>query len=81
MRSLLTLAILATALVGCSSSSSDEGSITPGSGVVQNPSGQPKDEQEAQYKSQLSQAGSAVNDDRAKAAAAMAAAKAASGGK
>jgi len=81
VKQILTLAALAVALVGCSSSSSeDEGKIAPGSGVAINPSGKPRNDQEANYAAQMQKMGNGMNETRDKEAAAMAAAKARAGG-
>jgi hypothetical protein len=67
LRPFLTLSVVAFALVGCSSASSDaDGSVKPGSGVAINPSGKPRTPEEEAYAKQMQQAGSVVNDDRAK---------------
>ncbi len=52
-----------------------------GSGEVTNPGGKPRNDQEAAIAGQMQQAGNAMNDQRAKAAAAEQAARAAAGGK
>jgi len=70
------------ALGGCSSSSSgDEGAIKPGNGVAQNPGGKPQNADQAAYASKMQETGNAMNAQRDKDAAAMAAARARSGGK
>jgi len=78
----LALALLAVAfLAGCSSSSGDDATVKAGSGEVTNPGGKPRNDQEAAIAGQMQQAGNAMNDQRAKAAAAEQAARAAAGGK
>jgi hypothetical protein len=67
---------------GCSSSpSGDDGAIKPGSGVALNPSGKPQSQQEANYAAQMQKTGEIMNQGNQKMAAAMAAAKARTGGK
>ncbi len=82
MRLALIVSLASLVLVGCGSSSSgDDASVVPGSGVAQNPGGKPKTEQEAQMATAQQKQGDAVNAQRDKDAAAMAAAMAKSGGK
>jgi hypothetical protein len=66
MRTLLVLATMSLALAGCSSSEPVDGEVKPGSGVVTNPGGKPLTAEEQAYAEKMQQAGSAVNDDRAK---------------
>lgn len=66
-------------MAGCSSSSPDEGTVKPGSGVATNPGGKPRTEAEANLANKMTETGNKMNDDRAKAAEAMARARA--GGK
>ncbi|MEZ0324393.1 MAG: hypothetical protein ACAH95_00670 [Fimbriimonas sp.] len=66
MRSLLAIAMLAVALAGCSSSEPADGVVKAGSGEVTNPGGKPQTAEEEAYAKKLQEAGSAVNDDRAK---------------
>ena len=66
MRKLLALATISIALAGCSSSEPTDGEIKPGSGVALNPGGKPQTSAEEAYANQMQQAGSVVNDDRAK---------------
>lgn len=80
MRLALILSVASLALIGCSSSPGDDSSVAPGSGVVQNPGGKPKTEQEAQIAVAQQKQGELINQQREKDAAAMAAAKARSGG-
>lgn len=80
MKYLLTLAVLTVGLVGCSSSSKDDGEIKPGSGVALNPSGKPQNAEQEAYQSQMAKAGANINDARAREAEAMAQAKARAGG-
>ena len=79
----LVLGILcACLLVGCSSAApADEGTVKPGNGVALNPGGKPKDESQAAMASQMQKTGDAMNAQREKDAAAMAAARARAGGK
>ncbi|HEY0866021.1 MAG TPA: hypothetical protein VGE01_01510 [Fimbriimonas sp.] len=66
MRTFLALATLAVALAGCSSSAPADGEVKPGSGVVTNPGGKARTPEEEAYAKQMEQAGSIVNDGRAK---------------
>jgi hypothetical protein len=76
----IVAAITALVSVGCSSSSSgDEGTAKPGSGVALNPGGKPVNADQAAYASQMQKVGSAMNAQRDKDAQAMAAAKARAG--
>ena len=68
-------------VVGCSSSPKDEGAVRPGDGVVTNPGGKPQNDQQAAYASQMEKTGNAMNAQREKDAAAMAAARAHAGAK
>jgi len=58
-----------------------DNNVKPGSGAVLNPSGKPQNSDQAAYASQMEKAGNAINEQREKDAAAMAAAKARTGGK
>ncbi len=63
-------------MAGCgSSASSQQGLVKPGSGVALNPSGKPQSQAEANYQSAVQNAGSQMNAQRAKDAAAMQAAR------
>ena len=65
---------------GCSSSSSeDDATVKPGSGTIIG--GKSTDPSQAAYASQMEQSGNALNAERAKEQAAMAAAQARTGGK
>ena len=76
------LAMSVFALIGCGSSSpKDEGTIKPGSGVAQNPGGKPQSPEQAAYAAQMQKTGDAMNAANMKAASAMAAAQARTGGK
>jgi len=74
-------ALTALAVVGCSSSSGDEGTVKPGSGVALNPGGKPQSADQAAYSSEMQKTGAAMNAQREKDAAAMAAARARAGQK
>lgn len=74
-------ALCAIGLAGCSSSPADEGTVKPGNGVVQNPSGKPQDANQSAIASGMQKTGDAMNAQRDKDAAAMDAAKAKAGGK
>ena len=82
MRPLLLLALGALALVGCGSSSSDaDGEAKPGSGAAANPSGKPRNDEQADMASKMQQAGNNINAQQMAAGKAMADAKAQTGGK
>ena len=66
MRTLLALAMFAFALAGCSPSDPVDGEVKSGSGMVTNPGGKAKTPEEEAYAKGMQQAGSIVNDDRAK---------------
>jgi len=73
-------AVAALASGGCSSSApADEGTVKPGNGVALNPGGKPQTPDQQQYASQMEKTGQAMNAQRDKDAAAMAAARARSG--
>jgi hypothetical protein len=75
-------ALVAFATVGCSSSApADDGTIKPGSGVALNPTGKPQTAADAQLAEAMQKTGAAMNAQQQKDAAAMAAARAAAGGK
>ena len=81
MRNVL-IAATALALAGCGSSSAgDDASVKAGSGEITNPGGKPRNDQEAQQASDMQKTGNAMNDQRAKDAAAMKAAMEKTGGK
>jgi len=73
--------IAAVGLSGCSSSPADEGAVKPGNGVATNPSGKPQNSEQAAYAADMQKVGNAMNSQRDKDAAAMAAAKARAGAK
>ncbi len=78
---LVLAALCASLLVGCSSAApADEGTVKPGNGVALNPGGKPKADQAAMA-NQMQKTGDAMNAQREKDAAAMAAAQARAGGK
>jgi hypothetical protein len=79
MRSGVLFTVALIFLVGCSSSSPDEGTIKPGDGVAQNPSGKPRTPEEAAMAQRMSQAGDAMNAARAAEAKARAEAMAKAG--
>ncbi len=82
MRRILLCAAAAGSLLlaGCGSSApADEGTVKPGNGTAMNPSGKPQTSDQAAYASKMSQTGSAMNAQREKDAAAMAAARAKAG--
>lgn len=83
MKQVLVIVAGITALVsaGCSSSSNDEGTVKPGSGVALNPGGKPENADQAAYASQMAKVGNAMNAQRDKDAQAMAAARARAGAK
>ena len=75
---LVALAVVPLLCLGCASSSDTDSAVKPGSGVALNPSGQPPQAQ-AGLASKMAQTGAAMNSQREKDAAAMAAAKAKAG--
>jgi hypothetical protein len=83
LKHVLIAVVLVSALtsVGCGSSSSDTiTGVKPGSGVALNPSGKPQNDAQAAYASQMQKTGAAMNATMQQSTAAMAAAKARSGG-
>ena len=78
LRHVLVLIVVALSLVGCSSSSGDDATVKPGSGQIVAPTNTPEATASGEG---MKQQGAMMNDARAQAAAAEAAAKAQSGGK
>ena len=82
MRNVVLAAAALAVLVGCGSSSSgDDTAVKGGSGVALNPGGKPQTPADASREAAMQQQGTQMNDARAQAAAAEAAAKAKTGGK
>lgn len=82
MRRTSLLLFMLLLAVGCGSSpSGDDANVAAGAGVATNPSGNPRNDQEAATASAMRQQGDQVNAQRMKDAAAMREAMQRSGGK